>query len=76
MTDNILKILSEKDSGKHEIAERLGKKGRTRYLNELIAKLVKDGLIEMTIPEKPNSRMQKYRLTANGKNIRLIAGEE
>lgn len=26
------------------------------------------GLIEMIIPEKPNSRMQKYRQTAKGKN--------
>jgi hypothetical protein len=35
---------------------------RERYLKPALA----DGLIEMTIPDKPNSRLQKYRLTDNG----------
>jgi ATP-dependent DNA helicase RecG len=26
-------------------------------------------LIEMTIPEKPNSRLQKYRVTEKGQNL-------
>ena len=35
---------------------------RDRYLKPALA----EGLIEMTIPDKPNSRLQKYRLTAKG----------
>lgn len=36
---------------------------RERYLKPALA----DGLIEMTIPDKPNSRLQKYCLTAKGR---------
>lgn len=38
---------------------------RKRYLKPALA----DGLIEMTIPDKPNSRLQKYRLTAKGHQL-------
>jgi hypothetical protein len=33
-------------------------------------------LVTMTIPEKPNSRLQKYRLTDAGKCMRALVGEE
>ena len=33
----------------------------------MIRSLVDGKLIEYTIPEKPNSRLQKYRLTESGK---------
>lgn len=36
---------------------------RERYLKPALA----ESLIEMTIPDKPNSRLQKYRLTDKGR---------
>ena len=36
---------------------------RERYLDPSLA----DGLVEPTIPNKPNSRLQKYRLTEKGR---------
>lgn len=40
---------------------------RTKFRQQVINPLLMDGLIEMTIPEKPRSSLQKYRLTSKGK---------
>lgn len=69
MQRQILGFLRKEDLAKKGIAERLGKSGRTRYLNDLVRKLIVLGLIERTIPDKPNSRLQKYRLTLRGKAL-------
>ena len=54
--------------GKLEIAQRLGNSKRTRYLNGLVRRMLESGLIEYTIPEKPNSPLQKYRLAPGKKH--------
>jgi ATP-dependent DNA helicase RecG len=52
--------------GNAEIRTRLGLKDRTHLREHYLNSALAEGLIEQTLPDKPNSRFQKYRLTAAG----------
>ena len=67
MATSILNALQNGVLGEKEVAQHLGKVQPTRYLNDLVRKLVTAKLIEYTIPDKPTSRLQKYRLTEKGR---------
>lgn len=66
----VIKILNSAFLSMREIAKSLNKKTITGSLKRTIKKLIDDGLIEYTIPGKPSSRLQTYRLTAKGKKIK------
>ena len=44
----------------------MGLTDRTKIRRKYIHQLLEVGILEQTIPDKPNSRNQKYRLTAKG----------
>jgi ATP-dependent DNA helicase RecG len=46
------------------IAERTD---RTKFRHYVLSPLLTEGLIEMTVPDKPTSSLQKYRLTEKGR---------
>ena len=52
-----------------EIQELLEVKHRETFQRNYLDRLLEAGLIERTIPEKPNSRLQKYRLTEKGRAL-------
>jgi hypothetical protein len=64
----ILRYLKEPQS----IASLLkiaGRSNRTKFRDQVLSPMIDNNLIEMTIPEKPTSSQQKYRLTAKGKVV-------
>ena len=49
---------------------KLRLKDKVHFIRNYIQPALAKGLIEMTVPDKPNSRLQKYRLTPKGKAMR------
>ena len=62
----ILNALSDSPLSAAELMKALGLKTKTGAFKRIVKDLLQDELIAYTIPEKPNSRLQKYRLTAKG----------
>ena len=54
---------------RHEIQEALGLKHEDHFRSAHLLPSLDAGLIEMTIPDKPRSRLQRYRLTAAGRRF-------
>ena len=55
--------------GNAEIRDAFGLKSRRRLRETYIAPALAQDLIEMTIPDKPRSSKQKYRLTDSGRQL-------
>ncbi|MEW5947032.1 MAG: ATP-binding protein [bacterium] len=52
-----------------ELMKATGRSDRTKFRHQVLIPLLEEGLIEMTIPDKPRSRNQKYRLTDKGRQF-------
>jgi ATP-dependent DNA helicase RecG len=48
---------------RHEIFKHLGVTNHSKNKSRFIDPLIEFGWLEMTIPDKPNSRLQQYKLT-------------
>lgn len=61
------KCLSEKPVT--ELLEASGRSNRTKFRDQVLRPLLDQGWLEMTIPDKPTSSKQKYRLTKKGRAL-------
>ena len=64
---DILRACADGPKSSAEIAEFLGHKQLSGNIRKALPRLREAGLIEYTIPDKPKSRLQKYRLTEKGR---------
>lgn len=51
----------------NELVTALGLKSKTGSLKRIVSELLAGGFVEYAIPDKPSSRLQKYRLTKEGR---------
>jgi len=62
-----LLVICTKEFGREELQKLLGIKNKEHFLESYLKPAMEQGLLEMTIPDKPNSPLQKYRLTQKGR---------
>ena len=62
----VLGALSRGALSARALADALGMRSKTGALKRTLSEMLSGTLIEYTLPGKPNSRLQKYRLTAAG----------
>lgn len=63
---SVLKALENAPLSRREVFAAIGLYSDSRAFKRNIEPILADGFIEMTVPDKPNSRLQKYRLTDKG----------
>ncbi len=64
--ESLLRCVGEEALSKADIMERLRLTDRKNFVAAYLQPALALGLVEMTIPDKPQSRLQKYRLTEQG----------
>ena len=64
----VLALLASEPLSRSAIADGLGHRSVSAGLNRVIQRLLQDGRAEYTVPDKPNSRLQKYRITPAGRS--------
>jgi Fic family protein len=71
VTPQVRELLSHVKSeiSRDDLQTALGLSDRKSFRERYLKPALEAGLIEMTIPEKPQSRLQKYKLTLLGKKV-------
>ncbi|CAE6498104.1 Filamentation induced by cAMP protein Fic (fragment) [Nitrosomonas nitrosa] len=64
----LLSVLAS-EMTRHQLKEALGLKDDEHFRKTYLLPALDAGLIEMTIPDKPCSSKQKYRLTGKGRQV-------
>jgi ATP-dependent DNA helicase RecG len=67
LSTRILGLLSASPARISEVSRQLGQKRVSGQLKVVLGQMLRDGTVEFTIPDKPQSRLQRYRITEKGR---------
>ena len=72
---DLLKVL-EGVLYREEIQDKLNLKNRDYFRKNYLVPAIEQGLVALTLPDKPTSKQQKYYLTEKGKEILASLNKE
>jgi hypothetical protein len=69
VAEQVAKVLrvAVEPAAREQLQEAMGLQNREHFRQTYLEPMVTGGWLERTVPEKPTSRLQKYRLTAKGR---------
>ena len=79
VTEQVARLLKSMDNQAYsgrELMETLALNHRPTFLYSYLQPALKAGLIEMTVPDKPRAKNQKYRITTKGKQYQEVQNAE
>jgi ATP-dependent DNA helicase RecG len=65
----IIAAIASQNLGQKELLDLLGYRQKTGNYKKSMAQLIRSNLIQRTLPDKPTSRLQKYRITEKGRKL-------
>lgn len=65
--DQLIRTIGDSEMSRAELMQSVQMTARSTFRDKFLAPAMENGMIEQTIPNKPKSRDQKYRLTVLGK---------
>ena len=68
-SDRVLEALSRRELSARELVNTLGLTSRTGALKRTMGELLAGALMEYTLPDKPSSSKQRYRITSRGRTF-------
>lgn len=72
VTEQVKSLIAvyQNEHSRNDLMDLLGLAHREHFRSEYLQRAINLGLVEPTIPDKPKSSKQKYRLTEKGKQIK------
>jgi NAD-specific glutamate dehydrogenase len=77
VTPQVRRLLSSlsKEMTRTQIQDSLGLKDKKNFQDKYLSPALVEGLIEMTVPDKPKSSNQGYRLSSEGAELKRLLGD-
>ena len=69
--EQLLHVL-QSESTRERLMAQLSLRDREHFRTGYLVPALEAGLVEMTLPDKPTSRLQKYRLTEAGQQMQAV----